>query len=265
MDNQPENGLPAGATVSVPVVEFKIGSVLSKTIGIFARNFIPFTLMAALFIAPLYVVHYFLFLDQINQPTPGFIWWEFALGAAEYLIAQLVTASLIYGSIQELRGTRSNIVECFRRGLPLVLPVIGVTILAALAIGIGFVLLIVPGFIVAIMLIVVVPVAVVERPGVVASLSRSREMTKGYRWKIFGLYLILLVFAMVVGIAITSVAGFSLIGLDAEELALGMTLANAVLAPVTTALYAVLIAVIYHDLRIAKEGGDTEEIAQVFE
>jgi hypothetical protein len=32
-----------------------------------------------------------------------------------------------------------------------------------------------------------------------------------------------------------------------------------------TAFYAILVAVAYHDLRVAKEGADTEQIAAVFE
>jgi hypothetical protein len=34
---------------------------------------------------------------------------------------------------------------------------------------------------------------------------------------------------------------------------------------VSTAFYAVLIVVTYHDLRVAKEGIDTDQIAAVFE
>ena len=49
----------------------------------------------------------------------------------------------------------------------------------------------IPGLIIYTVLWLVVPVAVVERPGIVASLRRSSMLTKGYRWQIFGMVLIL--------------------------------------------------------------------------
>jgi len=59
--------------------------------------------------------------------------------------------------------------------------VIGVALLEMLAIVGGFLLLVVPGIIVSLMLMVAVPVAIIERPGVMASLKRSAALTKGIK------------------------------------------------------------------------------------
>jgi hypothetical protein len=57
-------------------------------------------------------------------------------------------------------------------------------------------------------------------------------------------------------------------GFLAMTTALGTTLGkvvNLIWSAVWTAFYAIVIVVAYHDLRVAKEGVDTEQIAAVFE
>ena len=55
----------------------------------------------------------------------------------------------------------------------------------------GFFLLITPGVIVFCMLYVATQAAVLERPGVRGALRRSRELTRGHRFEMFGLVFIL--------------------------------------------------------------------------
>ena len=97
-------------------------------------------------------------------------------------------------------------IDCFRRVLVVIVPVLGVAILISLAIlaaGLAAAIpgmailatlpmgplalvvlpaMLVPTVIVAIMLYVTVPVVVIERPGVIQSLRRSVQLTKGHRW-----------------------------------------------------------------------------------
>ena len=50
------------------------------------------------------------------------------------------------------------------------------------------------GINVAVMFWVAIPAAVVERPGILASLQRSRDLTRDNRWKLFGTLVVLVVF-----------------------------------------------------------------------
>ncbi len=109
------------------------------------------------------------------------------------------------------------------------------------------------------MLWVVIPAAVIERPGVIDSLSRSAELTKGYRWQIFGIIVILTVVTLVAAFAIA----FAIIVSDAGPTIL--VLGNLIITAFFTALGAVISAVGYHDLRVVKEGVGIEEIAAVFD
>jgi hypothetical protein len=101
-------------------------------------------------------------------------------------------------------------------------------------------------------------------------MGRSRELTKGHRWKVFGLQLAILIPALVVGgivgAVIFAVSGAS--GFLAVATALSTTLGqvvNLIWSAIWKAFYAIVIVVTYHDLRVAKEGVDTDQIAAVFE
>ena len=123
---------------------------------------------------------------------------------------------------------------------------------------------IVIGVVVMILLWVAVPAAVVERHGVLASLSRSLELTKGSRWKILVIFLLLgswvLVVALFFGVILTSELG-SAVGAGSNL----VILAGFIVTVFYTVLWAVLSAVSYHDLRVVKEGIETKDIAAAFD
>jgi hypothetical protein len=174
-----------------------------------------------------------------------------------------VTAVLVYGTIRELRGDRAPIGDCIKGGLGVLFPVIGIAIVEGLITVVGLVLLIVPGIIAMAFLWVTIPVAVVERPGIFASLRRSAELTKGHRWPIFGLVFLLLIFGAVVTFVIAMPFG----GLTAytQSGSTVLLLINLAVSAFFLALWAVVTAVSYHDLRVVKEGVGTEDIAAVFD
>ena len=136
--------------------------------------------------------------------------------------------------------------------------------------GLASVLLVVPGVIVYLMWFVATPVCVVEQLGPFASMGRSRELTKGHRWKLLGLSLLILLPALIVsaivGAIVLSTMGTG--GFLAMSTAMTGTLGkvvNMAWSAVWTAFFAIVIVVTYHDLRVAKEGVDTDQIAAVFE
>jgi uncharacterized membrane protein len=137
----------------------------------------------------------------------------------------------------------------------LVFVVIGVAIVAAIAKALAAILLIVPGLIVATMLWVAVPVAVVERPGVMRSLTRSAALTKGSRWQVFGIALLIGIGAIVAAYFVAVVFGRGTAGSFVSWLA----------TATITAFAASVTAVGYTTLRFAKEGVGIDEIAAVFD
>jgi hypothetical protein len=169
-----------------------------------------------------------------------------------------------------MRGRPIDLAESAKIGLRRFFPIVALAISTTFLISLAAFLLIVPGLMLFAMWFVATPACVVERLGPFRSMGRSRELTKGHRWKVFGLQLVILIPAIVIGAIvggiIVSVSGPG--GLLSMATALSSTLGrvvNLIWSAIWTAFYAILIVVTYHDLRVAKEGVDTDQIAAVFE
>jgi hypothetical protein len=123
-------------------------------------------------------------------------------------IVSIVLGTLYQGMVVQLvrdvqDGRRDHSMgELFSSVGPVLLALIAVSILAGIGIGIGFVLLIVPGLILLTFWSLVAPVTVIEHPGVFSAFSRSWGLVRGYAWPVFGT--IVLVFLLVVAAGIVA-------------------------------------------------------------
>src|SRR5262249_16951991 len=107
-----------------------------------------------------------------------------------YLLFAIGQSAMIYGAFQDMRGRPFDIRASVRRGMKRFLPVIVAEISSIFLVILGFMLLIVPGFIFLTMVFVIVPACVVEGLEPLRSIGRSRELTKGHRWRVFALWLV---------------------------------------------------------------------------
>ncbi|MBV9942549.1 MAG: hypothetical protein JO262_10515 [Solirubrobacterales bacterium] len=168
--------------------------------------------------------------------------------AAGFVLAILFWAlSVLYQGmvvklVQDVQdGRRDHSIGGLIRSVePVFWPLLAVSILFGLGVGIGFVLLIIPGLILITIWSVVAPVTVLERPGVFNAFGRSRELVRGNGWNVFGV--IVLVFLAVVVISVA--AGLLAASLGSLGRALVQWAVNAALAPVT----ALSAAVLYFEL-----------------
>lgn len=241
---------------------FDIGGVLGRGFSVTFGNIVPFGLLALIVTSPSFLYGILVVSGGMGASALS----QFLTSILQLLLNSVATAALIYGTIQVLRNQPVALNTCLSRGFALVFPVIGLIILVSLIIGIGFVLLFVPGLILATMLWVAIPVAVIERPGVVASMKRSAELTKGNRWRIFGLLVIVLVIQIVIGVVLVSIFGVgAMAGGGVAGGSIVFVLFQWLIQAFFAVLYAVIIAVSYQNLRIAKEGGSLDQIASVFD
>lgn len=236
------------------VDSFSIGGVLGAGISIYFRNFPLFLILIVIAYVPYFLYGAWTPLDSESLSGLGA---EIVVGL---VCGALVQGALTYGVVTSLRGGSDvNLWSIGKRSL-LVLPRI---VLLSIVVGVlwflGLLLLIVPGIIIGLILFVAVPASVMEGRGIGKSLARSAELTKGNRW---GLFVIGLVFAVPNLI-------FSFVLVQTVLPALG-PLFGALLSTLVTQIlfggaFAACTAVAYHDLRILKEGVDTEEIAAAFD
>jgi hypothetical protein len=238
--------------------EFRIGRVFTRSYAIYSAHFVTFFLLGAISALPALLINWNQLAQSPGRPTPGGTVLILVGVVLSLIIGPLVQAAMLYGAFQDMRGREVRLGESIGVALRRFLPVLGVAICFVLAIAVGFVLLIVPALMFAAMFFVATPVCVVERLGPLASMTRSRDLTRGHRWKVFGVVVLL----TVINIVVASVLKLGLVALAGPVLAVtGLLIWGALYGA-----YSALIAVVsYRDLRVAKEGIDTEQIAAVFD
>ncbi|MGF1631353.1 MAG: hypothetical protein ACFCUT_17915 [Kiloniellaceae bacterium] len=245
---------------------FSVGAVLKRSFSTFFANFVPFCVLALIFYLPTLISGFStnfsagggVEVEGIPQYGAG----DFAIILLSMVLTYALVGALVYGTVQHLNGRKAGIGEIIGHGFSRIVPVIAIAIIFSIALSIGFLLLIIPGIFLVVVWSVAIPASVVERPGIFGAFSRSWDLTKGYRWPVLGLLLILLAILLGFGLVTGAVAGFVVFSMDSLML---LVIVNYVISAISGTLMSVVIAVLYHDLRVAKEGVSTAQIAAVFD
>lgn len=134
--------------------------------------------------------------------------------------------------------------------------IIGANLISSLGIGVGFLFLIVPGFILMLRWALSTPVIMVEGRGATESLARSRALMKGHGGKVAALMFVmgLLTSALVLGLTLLLPASIKAVPLVPQSLQLVIT---TIVAP----LGSCVMTLAYFDARIDKEAFDLEMLA----
>jgi hypothetical protein len=126
---------------------------------------------------------------------------------------------------------------------PVLGPLIGAGLLAGIATGIGFILLIVPGLFLLTIWAVIAPVIVIERPGVLPAFGRSRALVSGHGWQVFGVIVVLFLIQLVVA----AIARVIVVGIT--DTFAGAALADLITRLLVAPLSALAAAILYFELR----------------
>lgn len=245
------------------VESFRVGEVFAKSFKVLLANFIPFVAITALVQSPL-IVYAVYHAQGMQSVDPARVesysrTGDLIMRILEIFLTPIATGAVTFGTVQYLRGKTASVGECISVGISRLLPVLGVGLVAGLLTILGLIALVIPGFIVMCMLYVAVPAAVIERAGVDASVRRSAALTKGFRWRILGIILLVVLIQFAMGMAVAIAIPMSV------ETYLVSTLAILVVGIFAAAWQASAAAVSYYHLRSMKESIDIEQIAAVFD
>ena len=166
------------------------------------------------------------------------------VGSIVSLVAWALFTGFVVSLVADVRDGRRDFTagELLRSGWHAVLPLIGFGILFGLGVGIGLVLLIVPGLFLLTIWSVGVPAIVVERAGVFEAFGRSHELVRGDGWTVFGA--IVVAFLVLWGLGIVAV----LLGAVIADAAGAIILA--IIVNVLAAPFAALVSsVLFFELR----------------
>ena len=245
-------GLPASG---VPI---RVGDVLSKAFALLSGKLGSFVLLAFVPLIPLLVLSFWTPAGpQLLGPfTQRVAPWGSLSDVLTFVLEPVAQAMILYAAFQEMAGRPFSVVQSLGVGFARLVPVFCVVLLSRLFTGVAFLLLIVPAFIVFCMLYVAIPVCVIEKPGIFASLDRSATLTKGSRWQIFGLLVLTTIVTGITQIVLEMILGLATIW--GKLFSFGWQV-------VATCFGAVLVAVVYHELRMTREGIDIDNLANVFD
>lgn len=250
-----------------------IGSVLGRAFGVMGGNPVTVFGIAFLFGAlPQTLLTLFFQRLSLDAVQDGLTYAPVAVSVATVLVsialAMIVQGALVRATIAHAAGERAGIGESLAAGLPVALWLFVLSLLVALGVGVGLVLLIVPGIILYIMWCVATPALVEEREGIFAAMSRSSYLTKGARWKIFALLLLGLVLTWIVsgvfGVIMMMSLGANAMIAASEGLPMGWMALSALLSTINTTFWATLLTSLYVELRAWKDGPQAESLAEVF-
>jgi hypothetical protein len=273
--------------------DFRVGRVLSQSTSVFQRSFLTLFLIGAIAYLPMQLLLvWFTTLTQSAATSGGAIPpAQIGIVAVSLLLVTIVfsmlsQAIILHVAFQNIRNRPASLIEALKVGLrrfvPLLLLGICIGILMALVVlGLGIatgltmlatgntVSTVVAGILAVIlglvamgvlytMWFVSVAACVVDRRWPFSALGRSAQLTKGYRWRIFGLILLMFIASILASVVIELV-------LTPFGNIIVSFLASLAWSALWGAFYAIVVAVSYHDLRVAKEGMDIEQIAAVFD
>ena len=157
----------------------------------------------------------------------------------------LLQAALVK-AVQDARDGRIDLDlgATIRAALPFVGAVAIAGILAAIAIGIGFVLIIVPGLILLTFLSLIVPEIVIGGASWSESFGRSWRTVSGYAWHVFGTYVLVFIIMIVAEI----ILGLILIALPN---AWRQFLSDIIVGTLVSPWLAAVVTLVYDRLKIA--------------
>jgi hypothetical protein len=253
-------------TMAAAPSSLRIGRVFNRAFAVLSGDFIKFFLLAVIILSPYLLAT--LLLPQLGAtaargragslPSPGLIFGGGAFAILWGALAILGQAAALYGAIQKMRGQEFSIGESLGRGLQRFFPIIGMGICDALGSGLAALLFVIPGIMLFVSWRVALPACVAERLGPIESLKRSSYLTRGNRWRVFGIMVVLIIVSAiaqgVIQYGLTAIAGKTI-----------STIGAFVWMALFQSFDAIVIAVMYHDLRVAREGVDIEHIAAVFD
>lgn len=158
------------------------------------------------------IAHLALSRSGINEPdpsdvSPGLVLVGVLLLVVLGAISQILAARATEGPL----GTNASLdfAPAVQAALPRLPNVILTTLAYALLFGLGFIALILPGIFILLMLCVAVPACILEDLSPIAALKRSRELTRGNRWRLLGLVMLNVLILIGVGFVVSLPLGLA--------------------------------------------------------
>ena len=233
----------------------------TEAINLYVDNFVPLFLIALISALPVIMVPPPSQAQGADIPMETaaldlFIWFTVLIG-----LSTLSAALLMEFISKKYLDRHQTPGQYIQNVLLYIFPIMGLAILQAVVVVLGFMAMVIPGVYLALALGLAVETLIIERRGVIESMKRSFFLTRGKKLEIFFFTLVL----TLVSFAVEKVLDFIFSVVDQSQMAVDMgtikiLFTQALLAP----LGACVFILIYFNSRIDKEGFNLEHMVEQF-
>ncbi len=233
------------------------GEILDVAFSLYRRHFVTLALVAL--ISQAVGILFSIYLEAAGGmlANPGLAMVSLMVSSVCAAIGMGASTKVIADSYL---GRSSTVGAAIGWVVPSIGRLIVLMVVVSLLVGIGFILLIVPGAILGTGLAVSACALVVEGLGATDAMNRSWSLTKGYRWKVFATMAVALCLIYLISLAAVFVGGFVALALGGDVVT-SLVVVAAVSAAFSVLVYPYVysaVTVLYYDLRVRKEGFDLE-------
>jgi len=175
-------------------------------------------------------------------------WFGAILAAVISLVAIFWLQAALVKAVEDVRDGRADLSlgDTFEAAQARLAPVLVAGVLASIAIGIGFLLIIIPGLVLLTFWCLIIPTIVVERKSAGESFGRSFDLVRGYFWRVLGIIVLTVLiyagFEIILSLILTPLADW-----------LKNFVSTIVSGTLTAPFFALVLTVLYFRLSAAKE------------
>jgi hypothetical protein len=248
-----------------------VGDILDTAFRLYARHWRTLIPIVALVVVPLTIVQYGLeqallgrievverggriveihaTADELQRAALG----GFLLVGISILITLILVGAVAWATAGALVGREPTVGGSYRYGMARMWPILLVAVLTGLAVLGGLILFVIPGIIFMVRFSVAVPALVVENARGRAALSRSWDLVRDRSWPVLGTLVVAGLLTGIVSAVVTA---------PFPDAWFPRGLAAALASALTTPFTALVIGLIYFDLRVRKEHLDVDGLAR---
>jgi hypothetical protein len=166
------------------------------------------------------------------------------------LIGSALYTGAVVEAVNDMRDGRRDfsVGNLLQAASPVIIPLIAAGFLYGVMVVVGLILIIVPGLVFLTWFCLYAPAIVIEKRGIFAAFTRSRELVSGNGWRVFGVLIVAVLIQSVVQNLLQRIA------LNASDSAVVFTIVTTIASVITAPIISLAVSVMYFQLRDLKEG-----------
>jgi hypothetical protein len=244
------------------IKQLNVLEIWSEAFNLYIDNFKPLILISIIANLPLLLLRHFQPTISVAEtdgaaqvePLQVLIWLMTLL-----VINSLTSALLIQFLSKRYLNAKHSVEQYINSIIPILLPIIGISVAVAVIVSIGFMALVIPGIYFTLGLSLAVEVMIIERLSIPESLTRSFLLTKGKKGEIFFYTLIFTILSLM---AEKFLSFMIMAAASSQEVFNPQQVVLMLTQVLLTPLGACLFILIYFNIRVEKEAFSVDQLVK---